>query len=311
MLTQSEMTHKLQAAFEPNQAEVLAEVIPRASEDLVKTSDFNDLKSIVKDLAVAQQDLTQDVKTLSQEVKTLSKEMQKLTVAQQDTAKDVQTLSKEMQKLTVAQQEIAKDVQKLTVAQQDTAKDVQKLTVAQQEIAKDVQKLTVAQQDTAKDVQKLTVAQQDTAKDVQKLSVDLRNVRSEVGGISRSMSYALENEAYRSLPTFLLNQFGIEITDRLIRTDVGGEEINFFGHAVRDGEPMLIVGESKQRLDERRSSYQEEERILSVLARKAESVRAIYPDTNIVLLLITHYARPSFLKTAEAQDIIVVQSFEW
>ena len=174
-----------------------------------------------------------------------------------------------------------------------------------------MQKLTVAQQDTAKDVQKLTVAQQDTAKDVQKLSVDLRNVRSEVGGISRSMSYALENEAYRSLPAFLLNQFGIEVTDRLIRTDVGGEEINFFGHAVRDGEPMLIVGESKQRLDERRSSYQEEERILSVLARKAESVRAIYPDTNIVLLLITHYARPSFLKTAEAQDIIVVQNFEW
>ena len=290
MLIQSEMTHKLQAAFEPNQAEVLAEVIPRASEDLVKTSDFNALTSIVKDLAVAQQDLTQDVKTLSQEVKTLSQEMQKLTVAQQDTAKDVKTLSQEMQKLTVAQQEIAKDVQNLS---------------------KEMQKLTVAQQDTAKDVQKLTVAQQDTAKDVQKLSVDLRNVRSEVGGISRSMSYALENEAYRSLPAFLLNQFGIEVTDRLIRTDVGGEEINFFGHAVRDGEPMLIVGESKQRLDERRSSYQEEERILSVLARKAESVRAIYPDTNIVLLLITHYARPSFLKTAEAQDIIVVQSFEW
>ena len=269
MLIQSEMTHKLQATFEHNQAEVLAEVITGAYEDLVTTSDFNDLKAIVKDLAIIQQDTAQ-----------------------------------EMQKLAVIQQDLAKDVQKLTVAQQDLAKDVQKLTIAQQDTAKDVQNLS-------QEMQKLTVAQQDTAKDVQKLSVDLRNVRSEVGGISRSMSYALENEAYRSLPTFLLNQFGIEITDRLIRTDVGGEEINFFGHAVRDGEPMLIVGESKQRLDERRSSYQEEERILSVLARKAESVRAIYPDTNIVLLLITHYARPSFLKTAEAQGIIVVQSFEW
>ena len=51
--------------------------------------------------------------------------------------------------------------------------------------------------------------------------------------------------------------------------------------------------------------------IISTLERKADAVRAQYPDENVVLLLITHYARPAFLRKAEDLGIIVVQSFEW
>ena len=36
-----------------------------------------------------------------------------------------------------------------------------------------------------------------------------------------------------------------------------------------------------------------------------------YPDEEIVLVLITHYARPGALAEARERDIIVVQSFEW
>ena len=160
-------------------------------------------------------------------------------------------------------------------------------------------------------VKELAVAQQRTDAQVEKLTSVVGDIRSEIGGMSRSMSYALENEAYRALPAFLLDKYGIEVTERLIRAPVNNEEINFFGRAVRGGKPVLIVGESKQRLDERRSSKREEDRIFSQLEAKADVARAAHPGEELVLLLITHYARPEFLRAAAARGIIVAQSFEW
>lgn len=42
--------------------------------------------------------------------------------------------------------------------------------------------------------------QKRTEIEIQKLSKELDETRGEVGGLSKSMSYAFENEAYRSLP---------------------------------------------------------------------------------------------------------------
>lgn len=50
--------HKLSQAFESTQAKLLAETIVEAYEGLVKSEDFNELKSIVRELAEAQKELT-------------------------------------------------------------------------------------------------------------------------------------------------------------------------------------------------------------------------------------------------------------
>ncbi|RMF35423.1 MAG: hypothetical protein D6759_04735 [Chloroflexi bacterium] len=50
---------KLAKVFEEQQAVVLAEVITEAYDSLVKVSDFNELKEIVRDLAEAQRDLAE------------------------------------------------------------------------------------------------------------------------------------------------------------------------------------------------------------------------------------------------------------
>jgi len=47
MLKQAEMSRKLGTVFNPQQANVLSEVITEAYSDLVKTGDFNELKEIV------------------------------------------------------------------------------------------------------------------------------------------------------------------------------------------------------------------------------------------------------------------------
>jgi ribosomal protein S17E len=54
MLTQKQLQHRLSTAFQPDQAEVLAEVVTEAYSELVKTHDFNELKEIVRDLGQAQ-----------------------------------------------------------------------------------------------------------------------------------------------------------------------------------------------------------------------------------------------------------------
>jgi len=167
----------------------------------------------------------------------------------------------------------------------------------------------------AQRMEELAEAQKRTEASVGELASDVRalnaSLRAEMGGLSRSVSYALENEAYRALPAFLKARYGLELTQRLVRADVLGEEINFFAKARRDGQDVVIIGETKLRLDERRAEGRGVEQILETLERKIAVAQRAYPNETIVPLLVTHFARPSFLREAEAQGIIVVQSFEW
>ncbi|MDW8352673.1 MAG: hypothetical protein RML99_12260 [Anaerolineae bacterium] len=103
-------------------------------------------------------------------------------------------------------------------------------------------------------------------------------------------------------------RFGLEVEQRFIRTEINGEEINLFGWARRNGQRVLIVGEAKLQLDVR---WDERQSVLDQLARKVEAVRAVYPDQEIIPILVTHYARPVFIQAAEARGVKVFQSFEW
>ena len=276
MLMQTEITRKLQSAFEPHQVDALLEVIGLSYNNLVKVSDFSELKAIVQDLAESQKAMGASQEAMGKSQEAMGKTLEALGESQEAMGKTLEALGESQRAMAITLEENSSQIGDLTGV-----------------------------------VRELAVAQQRTEAEVEKLTFAVGDIRSEIGGMSRSMSYALENEAYRALPAFLLENHGIEVTERLIRTSVNDEEINFLGRASRDGRPVLIVGESKQRLDERRSSKREEDRIFSQLEAKAEVVRAAYPDEEITMLLITHYARPEFLRSAAARSIVVVQSFEW
>ena len=154
-------------------------------------------------------------------------------------------------------------------------------------------------------------AQKKTEIEIQKLSKGLDETRGEVGGLSRSMGYAFENEAYRSLPAVLKEKYGIEVKERIVRADIGGGEINIFCKAERGGKEVFVIGEAKLRLDERRRGREGRGDVFEELDEKARSVENEYGKIEIVRLLITHYATKGFLKKAEEKGIIVVQSFEW
>ena len=113
------------------------------------------------------------------------------------------------------------------------------------------------------------------------------------------------------LPALLKERLGLELTRRFIRTEINGEEINLFAEARRNGQSLIIVGETKLQLGERRTRRAEGQRTLDQLERKVAAVRQAYPDQEVVPVFITHYARPAFLREAEARGVMVFQSFEW
>jgi uncharacterized phage infection (PIP) family protein YhgE len=237
MTTAAKIEQRLQRVFNFDQASVLSEVITEAYNDLVKVSDFRELKEIVREIAKVQKDTDQKMAELAEAQKNTDQKMAELAEAQKKTEEAIK----------------------------------------------------------------------ETQKAIKELTTGLSDNRSDLGGLSKSFSYALENEAFRLLPEYLKKKHGIEITEKFIRTDMGNKEINIFAKARKDGKEIVIVGEAKARLDDKRIKK------VDVFNELEEKVKVVKEETgaDIVPLLITHFATKSFLKKASDKNIIVVQSYEW
>ena len=151
----------------------------------------------------------------------------------------------------------------------------------------------------------------DTDSRLGQLTDVVSNLAQEVGGLSRSISYALENEAYRQLPAYLEANYGIVLDKRLVRTEIEGEEVDLFALGQRNETPIVLVGEAKLQLERRRSVREMAIQVLDQLERKVEAVQPDYPEREVVRLLVTHYARPAVHDEAQKRNVIVVQSFNW
>lgn len=110
--------------------------------------------------------------------------------------------------------------------------------------------------------------------------------REDLGSLSRSFGYAFENGAYRMLHRLLKERYAIEVKDKVIRAEVGGKEINFFGKAEKEGREVYIVGEAKVRLDDAKKRGD----IFKEIEEKARAVKEEYGDIGVASLLVTHFA---------------------
>ncbi len=225
------------------------------------------------------------------------------------TKEDFRELKAVVLELAEAQKKTEQRVEELAEAQKKTEQRVEELAEAQKKTEQRVEELAEAQKKTEQRVEELAEAQKKTEAEVAKLARGLHETRGELGGLSRSMSYAFENEAFRKLPDFLKQNYGIEIKQKLIREEIGGKEINIFGIARKNGKEVFVVGESKLRLDERKDRKIKE--VFEELENKVRAVKQEYGSREVVKILITHYATKGFLNRAKEEGIIVIQSFEW
>jgi multidrug efflux pump subunit AcrA (membrane-fusion protein) len=185
----------------------------------------------------------------------------------------VQQLADAQRDLAQAQGRTEARMEELAQAQRDLAQAQGRTEARMDELAQAQRDLAQAQGRTEARMAELAQAQGRT-------EGELRQLAQELGGLSRSVSYALENEAYRQLPAYLATHHGIHLTERMVRTDVGGEEINLFALGERNGAPIVIVGETKLQLDRRRGTRDALERLLDQLEAKANGCAGGAPGTR-------------------------------
>ena len=198
--------------------------------------------------------------------------------------------------------ELTKKINELAEAQKRTEQRVNELAEAQKKTEQRLNELAEAQKKTEQRLNELAEAQKKTEQEIAKLTRGLEITRQQVGGLARSVSYALENEAYRYLPKFLKVRYGIEVIDRLIRTFIRDREINIFGRVRRNGKEMYLVGDAVLKLDD-----------ISKLRQIWDQVGAVKEEFGgeVIPIIITHFAKPDVLAQAQKAGILVVQSFEW
>ncbi|GAK55379.1 hypothetical protein U27_02212 [Candidatus Vecturithrix granuli] len=262
-------------------------------DELTTTMDVAAARKITEVITLVYEDL-QNTAT-KQEVQDLRDVVSELAQAQKRTEERLDALTFQVQELAQAQKRTEERVEELAQAQKRTEERVEELAQAQKRTEERVEELAQAQKRTEETVRMLV-------QEVEKLSRGLDNTRSQIGGLARSVSYALENEAYRKLPAYLQARHQLILQERLIRTEIGGQEINLFASAARNGEAVIVVGESVLRLDDPSK--------LGHLQAQVDLVHELY-HLPVIPLIVTHYARPALREQAEQAGIIVVQSFEW
>ena len=272
MFTTTYFEYRLATAFDKKQAKLLAEVVVEAYSELVKTSDFNELKSIVKELTVAQKELA---------------------AAQQRTEQRVG-------ELTTAQQRTEQRVEELTTAQQRTEQRVGELTTAQQRTEQRMEELAVAQKE-------LTTAQQHTETKLQQLIDEHKDTRKQLGGLATTVGYRLEDLAYKGLPPLLERDFGLIVQGKLKRTYITDNqsqelEVNITGQGIIDGKTVTIIGESKSQL----SKNHVDSFIRKRLQRFEGVVQGVFP------VLVTYMVSSSDVQEyAKKQGVAVYYSYDF
>ncbi len=116
-----------------------------------------------------------------------------------------------------------------------------------------VKELAQAQKRTETRVEELAQAQTRTENELRELVVEHKKTRRQLGGLSTTVGYGLEDKAFKALPELLKKDFKLVVRGRLkrqyVKENKGKEiEVNVIGEALRNGKKVVIVGESESQL---------------------------------------------------------------
>jgi len=251
-----ELLEELKETFEPLQAERLARLLARIYKDIANTvtkEEFKELTEVVKRLgeridrlAEAQEKTEQRVNELAEAQRKTEESVNELAEAQKKTEERLTRLEKVVEELAEAQKRTEERLNELAEAQKRTEERLTRLE-------KVVEELAEAQKRTEERLNELAEAQKRTEEELRELIGEHRKTREQLGNLSHTVGYVLEDRAYRGLPELLKRDFGIELIEPLRRDyiEIGRdqyEEVNIIGRARKDGKEIWIIGECKSQL---------------------------------------------------------------
>ena len=169
-----------------------------------------------------------------------------------------------------------------------------------------VEELAEAQKRTEARVEELAEAQKKTEEILQGVLKEQKNMKKEIGGLSATVGYTLENRAISRLPKILEKDFGIRIDlmDRrfIEYPDGQEEEINIYGEGRSNGDLIYIIGESRSRLGKK-----DVDKFFKRLGRLSTFFRG-----KIIPVLVTHLVRPKVERYAmeKIEGLLIYKSFQ-
>ncbi len=192
-------------------------------------------------------------------------------------------------------------VQELTQAQARTEQRMGGLERAMQELAQ-------AQARTEQRVGGLERAMQELAQAQARTEQQMEKLAQQVGGLSDSIGYGLEDIAKVVLPGYLQRHFGIVLEGKLgeemdrhfFHIDGSDVEINLYGEGERDGQRVVVLGEAKSRI------YSSDvEKFVHNLAVMDHVLKG-----EVVRVMFGYFIHPSAEVAARERDILLVASYQ-
>ena len=149
----------------------------------------------------------------------------------------------------------------------------------------------------------LAEAQKRTEESLNQLATAHQVTRERLEGISNAVGYTLEDRALRSLPQRLLQE-GVEVQEPLVRKYIRlrnkERQVNIYGLGKRNGQEVLIMGETKVR-----PSRKEVERFLRLAHRLAEE-----EGRELFLVFVAYDFPPAMEAYLRDRGILPVWSYE-
>ncbi len=280
MINTLKIFNDLKQTMDPVAAEKIVDVIGSIYEELknsVTKLEFNELKDIVKQLAEAQNRTEARVEELVEAQKRTETRVEELAEAQKRTETRVEELA-EAQKRTEAK------LEKLTERVDDLTKRMDELTANVSRLERTVENLVG---------------------EMKRMKATMQDIKQEMGGIAHTVGYRLEDEAMKSLPALLKRDLAIDTQGPLIRDyiEIGLKkyiELNIWGHGVKDGTAVEIVGEAKSQLKKRDvDTFIQTLKVLEPIITRP-----------IVPLLVTYQTSPDVRRYIQDNNIALYFSYQ-
>ncbi len=173
--------------------------------------------------------------------------------------------------------------------------DFRELRAAVQELAAAQARTEARLAELAGRVDELAAAQLHSERAIDRLTKGLDDLRKQVGGLSASVGYGLENSIFPFVRSFARKEYGIEVgvvERRNIEYGDGRfDEVNIYAEGLLDGREVVLIGEAKAQPGKSDLS-----RFTELAARvERETAKKVYP------FLVGHSISPALASYAREQ----------
>jgi myosin heavy subunit len=310
MLDIARLTSSLAEAFPEHQAQKLVAVISEALQSVFESEVVRRLDELIEaslrhDAQIAEN--TRAIERLIRVTEQQSEQIAENTRAIAELRAVTEKHSEQIAENTRAIAENTRAIAELRAVTEKHSEQIAENTRAIAELRAVTEKHSEQIAENTRAIAELRASVERLARTAERHERRLENLERQMGGLSATVGYTLENTAYKALPVLLARDYGIQVQGKLTRDyvvapDGSAYEVNILGTGVQNGRTVTIVGESKVQL-----SVQEVDRFLR---RKLKPLQSLVE--NPFPVLVAHMvSSPKVLPHARAKGVAVYLSYEF